>query len=191
MEQLKSMKQCLVAAAQSQMGNLANADAEELGEVIDMIKDLEEAIYYCTITKAMEQKEDTTHNNYYYTEYREPNYWDDPRMYYNGNGGRQNGSSNTSGGSNGMGNSSSHSYYSEREYRLQDSMRDRREGKSPMMRKAYMESKEIHKDKATQLKDLENYMQELTADITEMIEGASAEEKQLLQKKIATLANKI
>ena len=34
-------------------------------------------------------------------------------------------------------------------------------------------------------------MQELNADILEMIEGASQEEKQLLQKKIALLATKI
>ena len=51
MERLKSMKDCLMAQAQSQMGNLHQVDAKELGEVVDMIKDLEEAIYYCTITK--------------------------------------------------------------------------------------------------------------------------------------------
>lgn len=44
---------------------------------------------------------------------------------------------------------------------------------------------------AKKLKELEEYMQELNADILEMIEGASQEEKQLLQKKIALLATKI
>ena len=53
MHKLYDMKNCLINAAQSQMSNLQNCDAEELGEVIDMIKDIEEAIYYCTITKAM------------------------------------------------------------------------------------------------------------------------------------------
>ena len=56
MEQLKSMKQCLIACAQAQMNNLQNVDAKELGEVIDMIKDLEEACYYATITKAMTEE---------------------------------------------------------------------------------------------------------------------------------------
>ena len=42
---------------ESQMTNLDEVDTKELGEAIDMIKDLEEAMYYCTITKAMEQKE--------------------------------------------------------------------------------------------------------------------------------------
>jgi hypothetical protein len=30
-------------------------DAKELGEAMDMIKDLSEAIYYCTITESMEK----------------------------------------------------------------------------------------------------------------------------------------
>jgi hypothetical protein len=41
------------------------------------------------------------------------------------------------------------------------------------------------------MKDLEKYMMELTTDITEMIQGSSPEEKQLMQKKIATLAEKV
>lgn len=41
------------------------------------------------------------------------------------------------------------------------------------------------------MKELEKYMQELITDITEMIQGTSPEEKQLLQKKIATLSEKV
>ena len=48
MQRLCEMKNCLISAAQSQMSNLQNCDAEELGEVIDMIKDIEQAISYCT-----------------------------------------------------------------------------------------------------------------------------------------------
>ena len=40
MERLKQMKNSLMAAAESQMGNLSNADTKELGQVIDMIKDM-------------------------------------------------------------------------------------------------------------------------------------------------------
>ena len=51
------------------MGHLEQVDAKELGEVIDMVKDIEEAIYYCTITKAMEEKEksggERVHHHYY------------------------------------------------------------------------------------------------------------------------------
>ena len=59
-DRLKIMKESLMTCAQEQMNHLDSVDAEELGEVIDMIKDLEEAEYYCTITKAMKEKEDET-----------------------------------------------------------------------------------------------------------------------------------
>ena len=36
----------------------------------------------------------------------------------------------------------------------------------------------LHKDKVTAMKELEEYMQELSSDICEMIEDASPEEKQ-------------
>lgn len=55
----------------------------------------------------------------------------------------------------------------------------------------YMESKEMHKDQGTQMKELEKYIQDLGEDITEMISNATPEEKQLLQQKIATLSTKI
>ena len=69
-------------------------------------------------------------------------------------------------------------------------MRDEREGCSPKSRKTYMESKAQHSDKAMQMKELENYMQELTSDMLEMVEGSTQEEKQYLSKRIAALANK-
>ena len=60
-----------------------------------------------------------------------------------------------------------------------------------MRRKMYMESHELHKDKDTQMRELESYVQELTSDIMEMIAQATPEEKQMLQQKIMILANKI
>ena len=65
------------------------------------------------------------------------------------------------------------------------------EGRSHISRKMYMEAKEMNKDKAAQLRELEKYMQELSSDITEMIADASPEEKQYLEKKITALASKI
>lgn len=53
------MKEQLMSEIQGQMHNLENVDTKELGEAIDMLKDLEEAVYYCTITKAMEEKENS------------------------------------------------------------------------------------------------------------------------------------
>lgn len=151
MERLKTIKDVLIAQVQSQLGNLQQVDTNELGEVVDMIKDIEEAIYYCTITKAMEQSEKDD-----YSETKK----DIPYPQY-------------------------------REQEMPIEFRDYREGNSPKQRKMYMESKELHKDKETQMKELERYMQELTSDIIDMIKDATPEEKQLLQKKISTLAAKI
>ena len=174
MERLKNMKECLTAQVQAQMGNLQNVDAKELGEAVDMIKDLSEAIYYCAITKAMEG------NNSYY---REPYYYypeDEGRMYYS-QGGRSNGSA-----SGGMYNNSN---YGEREMPLM--IHDEREGRSPKRRRMYMEAKQSNQDQIIKMKELEKYLQDLSTDITEMIEDATPEEKQLLANKITMLASKI
>lgn len=52
-EKLQWMKDSLICVVENQLCNLNEVDTEELGEAIDMIKDLEEAIYYCTVTEAM------------------------------------------------------------------------------------------------------------------------------------------
>lgn len=68
MKRMKCIKDALLCQVQEQLGNLQAVDAKEMGEVIDMIKDLEEAMYYCTIVEAMEgggdhyQMEPETHH---------------------------------------------------------------------------------------------------------------------------------
>lgn len=198
MERLKQMKESLIGQVQGQMGDLRYVNTHELGEVIDMIKDLEETLYYCTIVKAMEEKEEEPK---YYT-IREPygDYYRDMdkpygRMYYSGggsSGGSSGGSLGGSGGSSSGGNNASGGGtrgYGEYMYPID--MRDRREGRSPMSRKTYIESKEMHQDKTTQMRELENYMAELSQDISEMIQMASPEEKAILQKKLSALSSKI
>ena len=138
------MEEQLIAEAEKQFECLEEVCTKELGEVIDMIKDLKEAIYYETVTKAMEAGDS------YKTEKS-----DYPHV---------------------VEHSDSRSEY---------------EGKSPHNRQLYMEAKHMNKDKATQLRELEKYMQELSSDITEMIADASPEEKQYLEKKITALASKI
>ena len=56
-EALKMMKEQLMSCVQGQLGDISRVDAKELGEAVDMIKDLSESIYYCTITEAMEKSE--------------------------------------------------------------------------------------------------------------------------------------
>lgn len=187
MEELKTIKAQVIAQVMGQLGNLKEVDTKELGEAIDMIKDLAEASYYCTIEEAMNKadEEKGSSNNYYYTEKYYP-YRDMDRQYgrmYYGDG-RQpsssSGQSNDGGGRN---------YYTERDYPLY--LHDDREGRSPMRRRMYMESKDTHQDSSKTMKELETYMQELTQDMMEMIEKASPEEKAIIQKKVNTLAAKV
>ena len=49
----------------------------------------------------------------------------------------------------------------------------------------------MKKDKATQLRELEKYMTELSQDVVDMINDATTEERQYLEKKIAALATKV
>lgn len=53
MDKICEMKMTLENYISAQMCDLASADTHELGEAIDMIKDLAEAEYYCEATKAM------------------------------------------------------------------------------------------------------------------------------------------
>lgn len=204
MEQLKMIKEQLVAQVASQMGDLKKVDTKELGEVIDMIKDLAKTMYYCSVTEAMEKasenEEDPRRSTYYYMEKylpyypydsseRDYDYYNKGRMYYNDSG-RGSSSSGNNGSSN-SGNSSSNSGTSYYEERYPISLRDEREGRSGTRRKMYMESKQMHHDTPKKIQELEDYMKDLTSDMMEMIQDASPEEKAVLQKKVTTLATKI
>lgn len=156
MERLKHIKETLIGCVQAELGDIKNVDTKELGEVIDMIKDLEETIYYCNIIEAMEDKEEFHHK------------YKDSHTTHNGK---------------------YPIYYDEKEFPMD--LRDSKEGKSPISRRMYMESKELHKDKEVKIRELDKYMKELSEDLVEMIQDASIEEKQLLEKKITALATKI
>ena len=191
-EKLQWMKDSLICVVENQLCNLSEVNTEELGEAIDMIKDLEEAIYYCTVTEAMNHqgKEMKMENGDHHQKL------EDDRMYYNGgypamyaDGDRNRRADGTfyadSSEMSGTNSSNGRNYYD------QPIQRDEREGRSYNSRRMYMESKEMKRDKASQLRELEKYMQELSQDITEMIADASPDEKQYLEKKITALAAKI
>ena len=191
MERLKSIKDNLIAAVQCQ--DISSADAKEMGEVVDMIKDIEEAIYYCTITKAMEEKY-PEQSMYYggrgggmrryipYMDYRPEIYrdMDYDRMYYTESGMAQTPSGRYS-------DSISQRTKMEAPVRIYDS----REGRSGMARRNYMEGKEMHHNQDAQMQELKKYMQELSEDITEMIQDASPDEKLLLKQKLTSLTQKL
>ena len=220
MERLKAMKDALIACTEGQLSNLQEVDTHELGEAIDMIKDLEEAMYYCSIVKAMEKQEKEEeystrspqmaryYTPYYMNPYERDMDRDMGRMYYSENQprnsqgqftsynmggrnyyGRDSGSSGNGSSSSSNSSSMGRGYYTEREMPL--NLRDRREGRSGMSRRNYMESKQLHKDQHEKIEELEKYMKELSEDIVEMIEDATPEEKQLLHSKMTALTEKV
>ena len=158
MHKLEWMKETIIEEVAKQFCNLNNVNTCELGEAVDIIKDLSEAIYYCTITEAMKGEDDR----------------EDSRKYYGGKHADR------------MEPSGHHM-----EHDVEAEWRSPHEGKSPMSRKAYLESKAHHKDKVIQMQELEKYAQELTTDLVEMVEDSSPEEKQYLSNRIAALAAKI
>lgn len=215
MEQLKNIKHCLVSTVQTQLGDLKHVDAKELGEVIDMIKDLEEAMYYCSIIEAMEKVEkerETSGGDMNISYYMEPMYYRgqprDSMGRYTSGGGRRNysdgGAQSSNSGS--MGGNSSTSgggsryyvpYMEYAPYMMRDSKwRDERFGdmpndKSSWSRHMYMENKQYKGNDESSMEDLEHYIKDLGEDLTDMVRTSTTEEKQLLSTKLQQLASKI
>ena len=65
MEKLKCMKEMMVDFVEKEFEHLEEVDAKELGEAIDIIKDLAETMYYCAITEAMEVKDEHARKVYH------------------------------------------------------------------------------------------------------------------------------
>lgn len=192
---------------------IENVDTCEMDKVVDMMKDLSEAMYYRTLTKAM-QESDTEEIMDMFDRYE-----DDGKRYYDM-------WRYKSGRFAPKGRGSKRGYDEPPYYHMTPDMyrehdqeywrdmdrkdgkmyytepittkktHDAREGRSGMMRRSYMETKEIHKantpeDKQQKMKELEKYMGELSTDITEMISDASPEERNLLKQKLQVLTQKI
>lgn len=184
-DKLKWMKDSLICVVENQLCNLDEVDTKELGEAVDMIKDLEEAIYYCTVTEAMTNpqreiewgmKKDGPHHE----NGESRMYYAAPKYMYSDSGNKSH--------------MNNHEPMDTYDYSYNDSSsmgHDSRDGRSYASRRMYMEAKEMKKDKAIQLRELEKYMSELSQDITDMIMDSSPEEKQYLEKKISALASKI
>jgi hypothetical protein len=155
------MKETLVSLVEMQITNLADVDTEELGEAIDMIKDLEEAIYYCTVTEAMnktsqKEEQDKMYFDYVYNRNRR----EDGTFYNDSHSGTYNTSNESKGQSYNMMNGGHNYNDNTRGMNYSEAMpwRDEREGRSYSSRRMYMEAKETQKDKAIQLRELEKYM---------------------------------
>ena len=204
MEKLKDIKCTLVSQIQSQLTDIKHTNTKELGEVIDMIKDLEEAMYYCAIIEAMEEskkeKEETpqSYNNINY--YMEPYYNETPNAtkkvkYING---YLYGSYGTPMPDNPikeytpymeyapymMRNKEWNETHMYNEGQLNDS-------RSMYSRRMYMDSKKNKAKDTDAMEELEHYVKDLGDDLTDMIQNSSPEEKQVLSQKLQMLASKV
>ena len=190
---------------------IENIDTAEMGQVVDMMKDLAEAMYYRELTKAMQEfdAEDVMemldrygdgrkfYDHYRYADgrfapkgrgtyrrgYEEPPYYHmTPEMYRNMEQYRD------------MDRGSGRMYYTEPS--MSSDSGSRMESRYDMAKRNYTESKELHRgntveDKEHKMKELEKYMREIGSDIAEVISDASPEEKALLKQKMQVIMQKI
>lgn len=176
-----------------------NVNPQEMGEVTDMMKDLAEAMYYRTLTKAMEETdvEETLAMMERFGDGRR--FYDDYRYKTSGRYAPK-----------GKGTYVGRRGYDEPPYwhREQEHERDmdmdagRMYFTEPMesdydkAKRMYTETKSIHntnstEDKEHKMKALEKYMQELGIDISDMLNGMTEEEKDMMRTKLSTLVSKI
>lgn len=199
---------------------IENVNTDEMGKVTDMLKDLAEAMYYRTLTNIMEESdvEDVQEmlDRRFYDDYRykttgryapkgkgsyvgRRGYEEPPYMHMMNREDLQDWDSmserermrDLDRASRGR------MYYTDTEPMHKDGgMRDSREGKAGMMRKGYMETKEMHKgttpqDKEANMHSLESYLKELSEDLTELLPYMIPEERQMAKTRITTLAAKM
>lgn len=207
-ERIHKMVECLTEKAVNEFEKgIENVDTSEMGEVVDMIKDLAEAEYHSIISKAM-KKADEEEEEYnkellrslkaeygeesgrrFYDHYRYAN----GRFAPKGHGTRR-----------GYEEPPYMHMYPEMEH-MRDMDRDygkmyytepMNESGYDRAKRNYTETKEMHKantpeDKEHKMKALDGYIKELGGDITQLIGDMTAEEKNLLRGKMSTLVSKI
>lgn len=211
-ERIHKMVECLTEKTLSELDkSIENVNTEEMGEAVDMIKDLCEAEYKAVIVKSM-KKADEEEEEYnkellralkdeygeeggrrYYDEYR---YMRTGRYAPKGKG--------TYVGRRGYEEPPYYHAYPERDmdreygrmYYTEPTSTHTAESDYDRAKRMYTETKEMHKantpeDKEHKMKSLDSYTKELASDITGMVADMSAEEKNLLRTKLSTLVSKI
>lgn len=210
-KRMHCMIEKLAECAEKQFDNgIESVDTAEMGQVTDMLKDLAEAMYYRTLTKAMDDSDPEEimemferygdggrryYDHYRYADgrfapkgrgtyrrgYDEPPYYHmTPEMYRSMENYRD------------MDRQDGRMYYTE------PSMNSgvHTESRYDMAKRNYTESKELHRgntpeDKEQKMKELEKYLREIGSDIAELISDASTEEKNLLKNRMQVIMQKI
>ena len=208
-ERMHKMIECLTEKALCELEKgTENVDTCEMGQVVDMIKDLNEAEYKAVIVKAM-KKADEEKEEYdkillrelkeeygedagrrFYDHYR----YSDGRFAPKGHGSYRRGYEEPP-------------YYHMTPEMYRDMDRDTHsrmyytetgmnESGYDRAKRTYTETKEMHRgntpeDKKAKMQELERYAKSLTEDVVEMVSDMSDEEKNLLRTKMQILMQKI
>lgn len=206
------MIECLTEKALGELDKgVENVNTEEMGEAVDMIKDLCEAECKAVIVKSM-KKADEEEEEYnkellrtlkaeygeeggrrYYDEYR---YKTTGRYAPKGKG--------TYVGRRGYEEPPYYHMYPERDmdreygrmYYTEPTATHTSESGYDRAKRMYTETKEMHKantpeDKEHKMKALDGYIKELGGDITQLIGDMTAEERNLMRTKLSTLVSKL
>lgn len=215
-ERMHKMIECLTEKALAELDKgIENVDTKEMGEVADMIKDLNEAEYRAVIVKSMkeadeEQKEydkeilrvlkdeyGEESGRRFYDHYR----YADGRFAPKGRGTYRRGYEEPpymhmypeAEHMRDMDRDYGKMYYTEP---MTGNTQHMSESNYDRAKRNYTETKEMHKnntpdDKEHKMKALDGYIKELGGDITQLIGDMTAEEKNLLRSKMSTLVSKI
>ena len=194
---IEKLTEC--AKAEMDKKGIEELDAEEFSKVTDMLKDLSEAMYYRTITVAMEESEYGEDYDYegrkgYRGQMRDSkgrymsrrkgympmmrDYdWDNMQMDRD------------------MDREHGKMYYTE-PMTMRNDNQTHSESRYDRARRGYEESKAMHKsgsveDKKKNMESLEHYMKELSEEMAELIESMDANEKTMVRSKLQTLAQKV
>lgn len=193
-ENTEKMLECVTEKLKAYMDNgFENADTNEVGAVSDVAKDLAETLYYSKIAKAMDDAEEEDKK----TEEFERMSGNSDRMFY---GGRHNpvryyGTPYYNRMPQRTGYNDSNYEYDKMYYTDSRNTGTSMSGYDTA-RRNYTETRDAHKgntadDKEAKMRELEKYLNEMSADITGLVSNMSEEEKNLARNKISVLATKI
>lgn len=210
-EMIEKLTEC--AKSEIDKKGIEEIDTEEFGKATDIIKDLAEAMYYRTLTEAMKESE-------YGEDYDEYGAYDNGRRGYRGQPRDSKGRYMSRRGRRMGYDEPWDEMYDEMEY-YRDMDRNSPNGMNRMYytepittgsrhdstgtmdnvnrgtsryenaRRGYEEKKTTGADKAEKMKGLEEYMKELSTDVSSMLTDMTPEEKTLMKQKMSVLMSKI
>lgn len=208
-ERIHKMIECLTEKSLCELDNgIENVNTDEMGKAVDMIKDLCEAEYKAVIVKSMKKadEEEEEYNKEILRALKDEYGEESGRRYYDEYRYKTSGRYAPKGRGAYVGRRGfDEPPYWHREPEYERDM-DREDGRmyftEPMesdydkAKRMYTETKAIHnsnstEDKEHKMKALEKYMQELGIDISDMLNGMTEEEKDMMRTKLSTLVSKI